>query len=169
MFGTEKGRKVRPMSSRTITTHDTTAVLAEKLRGYGAKMLARIVGTSPDTTKKWLSASNAPTWKHTVIMLNDPELSGAVLEAAGRLDLVRPAETISHLMAAMAQLKEDADGKQQRINELIYLHNDIRSGRVRAADWPVGPEETGIQPGAGSSGDLREEVQPATPAVPRAR
>jgi hypothetical protein len=105
MFGPRKGRKVRSMSTLTISTHDSTAALAERLRGYGAKVLAKMVGTSPDTTKKWLSASNAPTWKHTVIMLNDDELCAKLLEAAGRGDLARSAETIAKLRAALGAVE----------------------------------------------------------------
>ncbi len=101
MFGTKRGPKVRPMTTLAISTHESTAALAEKLRGYGAKMLARMVGTSPDTTKKWLLARNAPTWKHTVIMLNDDELCAKLLEAAGRGDLAKHQETIAALKAAL--------------------------------------------------------------------
>jgi len=101
MFGPRKRRKVQSMSSLTVSTHDSTAVLAEKLRGYGAKVLARMVGTSPRTTKNWLDASNAPTWKHTVAMLNDDELCTKLLEAAGRGDLARHQETIAALKAAL--------------------------------------------------------------------
>lgn len=102
MFGPRKGRKVRPMTSLVISTHDSTLALADKLRSYGAKVLARMVGTSPDTTKKWINASNAPTWKHTVIMLNDDELCAKLLEAAGRGDLAQSAETIAALKAVIA-------------------------------------------------------------------
>lgn len=105
MFGPRKGRKVRSMSTLAISTHDSTAALAEKLRGYGAKVLARMVGTSPDTTKKWINASNAPTWKHTVIMLNDDELCAKLLEAAGRGDLADSAATIAKLRAALGAVE----------------------------------------------------------------
>jgi hypothetical protein len=102
MFGPRKKRKVRAMSTFSVSTHDSTAILAEKLRGYGAKVLARMVGTSPRTAKNWLDASNAPTWKHTVAMLNDDELCAKLLEAAGRGDLARSAETIAALKAVIA-------------------------------------------------------------------
>lgn len=105
MFGPRKGRKVRSMSTLAISTHDSTAALAEKLRGYGAKVLAKMVGTSPDTTKKWINASNAPTWKHTVIMLNDDELCAKLLEAAGRGDLADSAATIAKLCAALGAVE----------------------------------------------------------------
>lgn len=106
MFGSKRGRKVWPMSTYAISTHDSTAALAEKLRGYGAKMLARMVGTSPDTTKKWINASNAPTWKHTVIMLNDDELCAKLLSAAGRDDLAHAQETITALRKALGKVEE---------------------------------------------------------------
>lgn len=68
-------------------------------------------------------------------------------------------------MATLAALKEQANANQSRLNDLIYLGHDFRSGRVRPTDGNSFAETAGSEPGAGSSGDLREEVQPAAPAV----
>lgn len=80
---------------------DANQSLADALRGLKAKLLAMRVKTSSRTTEKWLAGTNAPTWKHTVAMLNDDELCARLLEAAGRGDLARSAETIAHLKAAL--------------------------------------------------------------------
>lgn len=75
--------------------------LVDAFRGLRAKVLAIRLRISPRTTEKWLDGTNAPTWKHTVIMLNDDELCVRLLEAAGRGDLARSAETIAALKAAL--------------------------------------------------------------------
>lgn len=80
---------------------DANQALAEALRGLKAKLLAIRARTSPRTAENWLQATNGPTWKHTVAMLNDDELCARLLAAAGREDLARSAETIAHLKAAL--------------------------------------------------------------------
>lgn len=82
-------------------TWDANTSLADALRGLGAKILARKAQTSPRTAENWLAGDNGPTWKHTVAMLNDDELCARLLEAAGRGDLARSAETIAALKAAL--------------------------------------------------------------------
>lgn len=94
------------MTSIAFNTFDVNETLAEKLRGFGAKILARKAGASPRTAENWLQAENGPTWKHTVAMLNDDELCARLLEAAGRGDLARAQETITALKAVIA-----AEGK----------------------------------------------------------
>jgi hypothetical protein len=95
------------MSAIAVTTFAANESLAEKLRGFGAKVLARRAGgASPRTAENWLSGENGPAWKHTVAMLNDDELCACLLEAAGRGDLARSAETIAALKAALV-----AEGK----------------------------------------------------------
>ncbi len=91
------------MTVAALSTYDANETLAERLKGFGAKLLARRAGgASTRTAENWLAGENGPTWKHTVAMLNDDELCKALLEAAGRGDLARSAETIAHLKAALA-------------------------------------------------------------------
>lgn len=142
-----------------IRTLSINEAIAEALQPFAAKVIARKVETSERTVEHWKQAKTGPQAKHFVAMLLDDELRPRVLAAAGLGDLARSAETISHLMAALAQLKEDADGKQQRINELIYLNNDIRSGRVRTSGRGDGAEEAGVRPSIRGSGSV-----PATAA-----
>lgn len=86
-----------------ITTFDANETLADKLKGFCAKVLARRAGgASTRTAENWLAGENGPTWKHTVAMLNDDELCARLLEAAGRGDLARSAETIAALKAVIA-------------------------------------------------------------------
>lgn len=91
------------MSSVAIgSTFDLAAAWIDQLRAYSPKLIASRIGASPYTVKKWRDGENGPTWKHTVAMLQDDELCARLLEAAGRGDLARSAETIAHLKAALA-------------------------------------------------------------------
>jgi len=97
-----KVRGVRLVNAATLSTYDVNETLAAKLRGFGAKMLARRAGgVSTRTAENWLAGENGPAWKHTVAMLNDDELCARLLEAAGRGDLARSAETIAALKRAL--------------------------------------------------------------------
>lgn len=89
-------------ASVAVSTFEANNVLADALRRFGAKILARKVGTSPRTAENWVAAKAAPTWKHTVAMLNDDELCALLLEAAGRGDLAHEAKVI----AARKRLRE---------------------------------------------------------------
>lgn len=97
------GRKIRGvrMSMTATGTFDANASLAEALRGFAAKFIARKAQTTPRTAENWQAGQNGPTWRATVAMLNDDELCAKLLEAAGRGDLARSAETIAHLKAAL--------------------------------------------------------------------
>lgn len=90
------------MNTLALSTFSINETLADCLRGFGAKMLAKRAGASPRTAENWLHAENGPTWKHAVAMLNDDELCSRLLEAAGRGDLARSAETIAALKAVIA-------------------------------------------------------------------
>lgn len=70
-------------------------------------------------------------------------------------------------IATLAALKEQADGNQARLNDLIYLGNDIRSGRVRPADDAGRGSATEGELGTGCGGNLREELPSSAPAVSR--
>lgn len=82
-------------------TWDANASLADALRGLAAKIIARKAQTTPRTAENWLAGENGPTWAKTVAMLNDDELCARLLEAAGRGDLARSAETIAALKKAL--------------------------------------------------------------------
>lgn len=109
-FSAKKGRKFfrgRGVSAVAIgSTFQLAAELAEVLRPYTPKALAQRIGASVETVKNWKDGENGPTWRHAVAMLNDDELCGRLLEAAGRGDLARSAETIAALKAVIA-----AEGK----------------------------------------------------------
>jgi hypothetical protein len=98
--------KVRERVVSLATTFDANNALADRLRAFGAKLLARRVGTSPRTTEKWMAGDTAPTWKHVSLMLNDVDLCREVLIAAGREDLADAHQTLSRLR----QAKELLDG-----------------------------------------------------------
>lgn len=77
----------RNVSIASLSTYEANNTLADVLRKFGAKILARRAGTSPRTAENWCAAKAAPTWRHTVAMLNDDQLCAALLKAAGRNDL----------------------------------------------------------------------------------
>lgn len=83
------------------STFDLAAGLANMLRPYTPKAIARRIGASPRTVENWKEGENGPTWKHAVAMLNDDELCSRLLEAAGRGDLAKHQETIAALKAAL--------------------------------------------------------------------
>lgn len=87
------------------TTFDANNTLADRLRAFGAKFLARRVGTSPRTTEKWMAGNTAPTWKHVSLMLNDVDLCREVLIAAGREDLADAHSTLTKLREAKRLLE----------------------------------------------------------------
>jgi hypothetical protein len=94
--------QVRGSKLHTVAIREPGHALVQAFRGLTAKLLARVADASSRTTEKWLDGSTAPTWKHTVAMLNDDELCARLLEAAGRGDLARSAETIAALKAVIA-------------------------------------------------------------------
>ena len=101
--GGATGRKIRGRIMTAMAgTWDVNHTLADALRGLGAKLIARKAQTTPRTAENWLAGENGPGWRATVAMLNDDELCARLLEAAGRGDLARSAETIAHLKAALA-------------------------------------------------------------------
>lgn len=95
-------RKIRGTRMSSIAgTWDANLSLAEALRGLAAKLIARKAQTTPRTAENWLAGENGPRWRATVAMLNDDELCSRLLDAAGRGDLARSAETIAALKAAL--------------------------------------------------------------------
>lgn len=107
--GIPKGRKFfkeRSVTSLAIgSTFDLAAGLAEVLKPYPFKSLAQRIGASPATVKNWKDGENGPTWRHAVAMLNDDELCGKLLEAAGRSDLAHAQETITALRTALGKVE----------------------------------------------------------------
>lgn len=102
--GREITQKIRERAVSTVAIGNTFELAArwiEVLRPYTPKAIAKRLGVSSRTVEKWQDGANGPTWKHTVAMLNDDELCTKLLEAAGRGDLARSAETIAALKAAL--------------------------------------------------------------------
>lgn len=99
---TVSGERIVTMA---LTTFEANHTLADALRAFGAKVLARKAGTSPRTAENWCAGRAAPTWKHAVAMLNDDELCARLLEAAGRSDLAHAQETIVALRTALGMVE----------------------------------------------------------------
>lgn len=82
-------------------TYDLATAWGNALRPFAPRQLAKKLGISPRTIENWKDGEHGPTWRHTVAMLRDDELCKALLEAAGRGDLARSAETIAALKRAL--------------------------------------------------------------------
>lgn len=175
----EKSGLDHPLSWGVAMNGDHTAALVEAFRGLNAKLLAVRVNTSPRTTEKWLAGTNAPTWKHTVAMLNDDELAVRLLKAAGRLDLARSAETIARLKAVIVSeggLREIHEENQERAAARREALDEIAAG-ITVARSDAGRSRVGIsgriggvEAGRREDGDSRGEVREGRDhAPPRAR
>lgn len=95
-------RKLTAIAIRTLTVNEA---IGDALRQWSAKFVARRIKTSVRTVEAWREGRAGPQAKHFVAMLNDDELCAKVLEAAGRIDLARSAETIAKLRAALGAVE----------------------------------------------------------------
>lgn len=91
----------RSVSSVAIRTLSVNEAIGDALRGWSAKFVARRIKTSTRTVEAWREGKSGPQAKHFVAMLQDDELCAKLLEAAGRGDLARSAETIAALKRAL--------------------------------------------------------------------
>ncbi len=91
-------RNVHSVAIRTLSVNES---IGEALRHWSAKFVARRIKTSTRTVEAWREGKSGPQAKHFVAMLQDDELCARLLEAAGRGDLARSAETIAALKAAL--------------------------------------------------------------------
>src|SRR5688500_9344904 len=77
-----------------IRTLSINEAIAEALKGWPAKQLARIVKTNIRTVENWKQAKTGPQVKHVAAMMTDDELCAALLAALGRRDVARHQQTI---------------------------------------------------------------------------
>lgn len=92
---------VRRVNSVAIRTLSVNEAIGEALRHWPTKFIAKRVKTSARTVEAWREGTRGPQAKHFVAMLQDDEICARLLEAAGRGDLARSAETIAALKAAL--------------------------------------------------------------------
>ena len=103
---TGESRGVRRVNTVSIRTLSVNEAIGAALRNWSTKFVARRLKTSTRTVEAWREGRTGPQAKHFVAMLQDDELCARLLEAAGRGDLARSAETIAALKAALV-----SDGK----------------------------------------------------------
>lgn len=106
---TRKSRGVRIVTSIAISTHSINDAIADMLRPFSAKEIARRLKLpSVRTVENWKEGATSPQARHVVAMLNDDELCARLLEAAGRTDLAHDAKrrAAEKLLAAL-----NAEGK----------------------------------------------------------
>ena len=97
----DKSTGVRRVNSVAIRTATVNEAIGDALRHWSTKFVAQRVKTSVRTVEAWREGRSGPQAKHFVAMLQDDELCARLLEAAGRGDLARSAETIAALKAAL--------------------------------------------------------------------
>lgn len=95
----------RSVSSVAIRTLSVNEAIGEALRGWSAKFVARRIKTSTRTVEAWREGKSGPQAKRFVAMLQDDELCAKLLEAAGRGDLAKSADTIAKLRAALGAVE----------------------------------------------------------------
>lgn len=96
-----KSSGARSVSTIAIRTLSVNESIAEALKGWSAKLIARRVKTSLRTVENWKQAKTGPQVKHIAAMLNDDELCAAVLTAFGRADLATRAKMQALLEQAL--------------------------------------------------------------------
>lgn len=84
-----------PKLNTLVHPYDPAQTLADALRGFSAKIVARVVRTSPRTVEGWKQGRNVPSGEHVIAMLGDDDLCALVLEAAGRDDLAHQAKVFA--------------------------------------------------------------------------
>lgn len=111
-------RRVNDLALRTLSVNEA---IADALRPFATKLIARRIKTSERTIEQWRQAKTGPQAKHFVALLKDPDLRPAVLSAIGLEDLATRAEIVSlnrrieALKAAEAQHREEADDIRQSL------------------------------------------------------
>lgn len=111
---TRKSSGTRNVNGVAIRTLSVNEAIAEALRPWSPKAIARRVRTSVRTVENWKNGRTGPQAKHVAAILNDAELCTAFLTAVGRADLATRAELaslhqrISALQAAEARHEREA-------------------------------------------------------------
>lgn len=85
-------RNVNGVAIRTLTVNEA---IADALRPWSPKAIAKRVRTSVRTVENWKNGRTGPQAKHVAAILNDAELCAAFLTAVGRSDLATRAELAS--------------------------------------------------------------------------
>lgn len=75
------------------------------------------------------------------------------------------ADKLKGMEAALAKLEEDANANQARLNDLIYLRNDLRTGGGRSLAGSRNPGAAGGERTARDDGDSLQNDRPSAAAV----
>lgn len=124
---TRNSSGVRDVNGVAIRTGTVNEAIGAALRQWSTKFIVARVKTSMRTVENWREGKTGPQAKHVAAMLQDADLSPALLAALGRHDLAAQAEILSlskridALKAAEAQHKEEANG----------IRRDLEVGRPR--------------------------------------
>lgn len=92
---TRKSSGTRNVNGVAIRTLSVNEAIADALRPWSPKAIAKRVRTSVRTVENWKTGRTGPQAKHVAAILNDAELGPAFLTAVGRSDLATRAELVS--------------------------------------------------------------------------
>lgn len=92
---TRKSSGTRNVNGVAIRTLSVNEAIADALRPWSPKAIAKRVRTSVRTVENWKNGRTGPQAKHVAAILNDAELGPAFLTAVGRADLATRAELVS--------------------------------------------------------------------------
>ena len=148
---TRKSSGERSVTSVAIRTLSVNEAIAEALRPWSPKAIARRVQTSVRTVENWKKGITGPQAKHVAAILNDEELCAAFLTAVGREDLAIRAE-LATLNQRIEALKADEARHQREAH-------DIRRSLEMGSD--------GLPVDRGSQECLSREVAAPRGVVPR--
>jgi transcriptional regulator with XRE-family HTH domain len=124
---TRKSSGTQNVNGVAIRTLSVNEAIADALRPWSPKAIAKRVRTSVRTVENWKNGRTGPQAKHVAAILNDAELGPAFLTAVGRADLATRAELAS-LQQRVKALKADEARHEREAHEIrSSLEGDGRS------------------------------------------
>lgn len=114
---TRKSSGTRNVNGVAIRTLSVNEAIAEALRPWSPKAIARRIRTSVRTVENWKNGRTGPQAKHVAAILNDAELCAAFLTAVGRADLATRAELAS-LTKRVETLKAEEQRHERETHEI---------------------------------------------------
>lgn len=114
---TRKSSGTRNVNGVAIRTLSVNEAIADALRPWSPKAIAKRVRTSVRTVENWKNGRTGPQAKHVAAILNDAELCAAFLTAVGRADLATRAELAS-LTKRVEALKAEEERHAREVHEI---------------------------------------------------
>jgi transcriptional regulator with XRE-family HTH domain len=127
---TRKSSGTRNVNGVAIRTLSVNEAIADALRPWSPKAIAKRVRTSVRTVENWKNGRTGPQAKHVAAILNDAELGPAFLTAVGRSDLATRAELVS--LQRRVEALQAAEARHEREAHEIRSSLEGDGGAVSA-------------------------------------